>query len=361
MNNKTKFKSIQFACLIVFPILSLFTGIGTHNIIKIANVDSYMSPIIGGVLGIIVLLMFIYIFNYEPDKTIIEKNKYLFGNILGTIINYIISILFLFIATSLIYNISNFVISQFLAETPILVFMIILGIILIYNVSKGIENISRVGIIFFGIILILTVISTLGTIPTVELSNIKPILEYGIDKPIIGGLFLILGDIVPLFSLLIVKKNYLIDKDKSTKYLVLFYILAIILISMAMFLTISSLGIYLSTTYQFPEYTVLKKITLFGFIDRIENFVYIKWMISAIMFLSIIIYYVSYNVNKNSLVVVPTILVGIIIPISLYLFKNNTIFENFTSNIYPYIGLLLLLIFIIISINIFIRKTFLET
>ena len=92
MTNKTKFSSLQFACLVMFPILSLFTGIGTFNIIKIARVDSYMSPLFAGLLGIIVLLMFIYIFNYEPDKTIIEKNKLIFGNILGTVINYIICI-----------------------------------------------------------------------------------------------------------------------------------------------------------------------------------------------------------------------------------------------------------------------------
>mgnify|MGYP003308040940 CR=1 FL=1 len=354
--NKTKFKSFQFACLTIFPILSLFAGIGTHNIIEIAALDSYMSPIIAGVLGIIILLMFIYIFNYEPNKTIIEKNIHLFGNILGTIINYIISILFLLIGITLLYNISNFAISQFLAETPLLIFMIVLGIILIYNVSLGIENISRVGIIFFGIIIFLTLISTIGTLPTIDLNNIKPILEYGLDKPIYGGIFLILGDIVPLFTLLIVKKDYLIDKQKSTKYITIFYILAIILISIAMFLTISSLGIYLSSAYQYPEYTVLKKITLFGFIDRIENFIYIKWILSTIMYLSLIIYYVSYNINKNSKKLVPTILVSIIIFISLYLFKNNTIFYNFTSNIYPYIGLLLLIIFTIITINIFARK-----
>jgi len=360
MDNKTKFKSIQFASLIVFPILSLFTGIGTHNIIRIAKVDSYMSPIIAGILGILILLMFIYIFNYETNKTIVEKNKHLFGNILGTIINYIISILFLIIGVTLIYNITNFAISQFLAETPLLIFMLVLGSVLVYNVSLGIENISRVGIIFLGIILLLTIISTFGTIPNIELSNIKPILEFGIDRPIYGGIFLLLGDIVPLFSLLIIKKDYLMDKDKSNKYLTIFYILGIILITMAIFLTISSLGIYLSLEYQYPEYTVLKKITLFGFIDRIENFVYVKWILSSIMYLSIILYYVSYNINKNSKKLVPTILVSIIIFISLYLFKNNTIFYNFTRTIYPYIGLAILMIFIIITINIFIRKTFLE-
>ena len=355
-NNKTRFTSFQFAIMIMFPILSLFSGIGTYNIINIAKIDSWMSPLFGGILGIIVLLMFIYIFNYLPDKNIVDKNKVLFGNVLGTIINYIVCGLFIMIGVVLIYNVSNFAVSQFLAETPLLVFMILLGIVLIYNVYSGIENISRVGIIFFVIIIILTIISTFGVLPTIELSNIKPMLEYGIEKPILGGLFLFVSNIVPIFSLLIVEKDMLIDKKKSNKYLSVFYILGIIFIFMSIFLTISSLGIHLSLEYQYPEYTVLKKISLLNFIDRIENFIYIKWILSSLMFLSIIIYYVSKSISNKSKKLVPTLVLGIIIFISLYLFKNNTIFYNFTSTIFPYICLMLLIVFIVISINIFIRK-----
>lgn len=356
MNNNIKFTSFQFATLICFPILALFSGIGTYNVIRIARVDSYISPIISSIFGIIVLMMFLYIFNYLPDKNLPEKNKVLFGEVLGTFINYIICILFLIIGIVLIYNVSNFAVSQFLSETPLIVFMILLGIVLLYNVSLGIENISRVGIIFLGIIFILTFISTFGILPTVELSNIKPMLEYGIEKPLIGGLFLFIVNIVPIFSLLIVEKNTLIDTNKTSKYLTIFYFIALLFIFLAIFFTISSLGIHLSLEYQYAEYTVLKKISLLNFIDRIENFIYIKWILSSIMFLSIIIYYISKTVHKNSKIIVPSGVIGIIIYISLYLFKNNTKFYNFTSNILPYMCLMLFIIFIIIWINIFIRK-----
>ena len=229
------------------------------------------------------------------------------------------------------------------------------------KINRKTSNKREIIFLPFPLFIILTIISTIGAIPDVDFSKIKPMLEYGIDKPLYGSLFLVLGDIVPILALLIVKKDYLIDKKKTNKYIVLFYILGIVLISIAMFLTLSSLGIYLSIEYQYPEYTVLKKITLFGFIDRIENFIYIKWILSSIMYLSIILYYISYNVNKKSKKLVPVILVGIIIFISLYWFKNNTIFYNFTTDIYPYIGLGLMFIFIIITINIAIRKTFLES
>ena len=67
---------------------------------------------------------------------------------------------------------------------------------------------------------------------------------------------------------------------------------------------------------------------------------------------------ISNNINKNSKKLVPTILVSIIIFITSYLFKNNTIFYNFTADIFPYICLMILIVFIIICINIFVRKLF---
>jgi len=87
--NKSKFSAFQFACLFVFPILSLFSGIGTYNVIRISRVDSYMSPIFAGIIGTIVIMLFMYIFNYMPDKNLPAKNKVLFGKVLGTIINYV--------------------------------------------------------------------------------------------------------------------------------------------------------------------------------------------------------------------------------------------------------------------------------
>lgn len=353
---KNKLTSTGFACLICFPILSLFNGIGTYNIIKIANVDSYISVIISFFLGLLCLSLFLLIFNYQKDLSIIEKNKLLFGNILGTIINYIIGILFLAIASILIYNISNFAISQFLAETPLLIFMLLIGILLIYNVSLNIENISRVSIIFLGIFCLLTIISTTGIFNHFEISNIKPTLEYGLKRPVQGGLTLTITNVVPIFLLLIVEKNKIDNNEKLKKHLFFFYCLAFVFIFLTIFLTIGCLGIHLSNLYQYPEYTVLKKISLFNFLERIENFIYIKWILSSFICISLIIYYLKNTINQKSNKIIPSIITLVIIFTSLQIFKNNTIFYYIVYNYLPYICLLLLFIYMIIGLNILIRK-----
>lgn len=356
---KDKLTDKEFSCLICFPILSLFSGIGTYNIIKSAKTDAYISVLISYLIGFIILGLFIYIMNYRKDLNINLKIKYLFGKYLGFIINCLINILIFIIGGVLLYNISNFAISQFLSETPLLIFMLLLGIILIYNVSLGIENISRVSVIFLGIICLLTIISTAGILPSFELSNLKPFLENGIEKPFKSGISLTLTNVIPIFTLLIIPKDKISDQ-KLNKHLILFYSFACFFTFLAILLTLGALGIYLSELYQYPEYTVLKKISLFNFIDRIENFIYIKWILSSVISLSLIIYYISSSVKEKSKKIVPAITTTIMIATCLLIFKNNTIFYNFSYYIFPYLNLLLLIIFIIVGINIFIRKRLLK-
>ena len=358
--NKYKLNSREFACLICFPILALFSGIGTYSIIRSAKVDAYISVGISYILGFAIIGLFIYILNYKKDLNINLKVKYLFGRYLGFVVNLIINILMMLIGVVLLYNISNFAISQFLSETPLLVFMALLGIILVYNVSIGIKNISRVSIVFLAIICFLTIISTLGTLPNFEFSNIKPVLENGISYPLKGGILLVLTNTVPIFALLMIPKNMIMEETKLNKSLIIFYSLAFIFIFVAIFLTIGSLGIYLSELYQYPEYTVLKKISLFNFIDRIENFIYVKWILSSVICLSLIIYYISQSIKKQSNKLVPLFTTTAMIAIALLIFKNNTFFYNFSYKIFPYANLLLLLVFVIIGINIFIRKVILN-
>lgn len=353
---KSNFTWVQFSCLIIFPILSLFSGIGTSNIIQFSKVDASFSVLFAYFIGLLILLLFLYIFNYKKELNITEKIIYLFGKYFGVFLNVLINILIFMIGIVLIYNISNFAISQFLSETPLVVFMALFGILLVYNVSLGIENIARVSIIFFGIICFLTLISTFGILPDFDFSNLKPFLENGIQKPLEGGIILMLTNIVPIFTLLMVEKDRIKDEKKVNKNLFYFYSFAFFLAFLACLLTIGSLGIYLCQIYQYPEYTVLKKISLFDFIDRIENFIYIKWILSSFICLSLILYYISQSIRKESGRIIPVIVMALIITASLYLFKNNTIFYKFGASIFPYLNLLLLVIFTIIGINIFIRN-----
>ena len=355
--NKSKINSLQLGCLILCPILSASLGIGLYNAIQIAKVDSYIGIFISSVLGFIPLLLIIYISKFEEDKNIIEKINLLYGKYIGTFINFIIISIFFIIGITILFGICNFIVTQFLANTPIMYIGIMFGIVCVFSVSKGIETISRTQFIFTFIITIIFITLAISLYPEFDKSNLKPFLEYGIYHPLKVGILNLFTNIIPIFIILIIPKENICDKEKYTKYVVIFYIISILFILLISVFTIGILGQYLASFYQYPEYILLKKVNLFGFIDRIENILSIGWIFSTYATLTLIVYYISNFIKKsNKSKLSPFIITSLIVLTSLFVFKNNTSFNIYITNTYPYIISLLFVIIIIISATILIKK-----
>ena len=66
---KDKLTAFSFACLLGSPIFSLFSGVGSYNLIHIAGIDAWISVLISFILGIIPFLIFFYLFYW--NRTII--------------------------------------------------------------------------------------------------------------------------------------------------------------------------------------------------------------------------------------------------------------------------------------------------
>ena len=124
---KEKINNIEFSSTLFLILFSCTLGIAPYITIKIAGIDSYIGVIIGSIISLIPLFIFIYIFNYEIDKPIYQKTKIIFGNTLGTIINIFLTILYFILAITILFNTSNFIISQYLTDTPITLVIIILS------------------------------------------------------------------------------------------------------------------------------------------------------------------------------------------------------------------------------------------
>ena len=350
-----KINSLQFGTLVSFTILSTLIGIGFNNVTKFAKVDSYISIILGYVIGFIPILFFLYLFNQE--KNLNELINDIFGKILGKIVNFLLLIPISVIGICSVYSICNFMVSQFLADTPIIILYVVPSIVILYGLVKGIESISRTSLILYVIALVLVIITVIGLAPQVEVDNFKPILENGISNPLKGAFLFVLSDIIPVFIVLSISKKNIIDKEKTTKSIIIFYSLAILIMFLNIAMTIGTLGINLTDMYQYPEYLVLKQISFFNFLDRIENFVTIQWIFRTFILISLVVYYIKNTIKKDSdSKLLPASILAIIIILDLVVFKNNTMFTNFVSKIYPYNNLFLFVMIIIISIMVFIKN-----
>ena len=346
-------KISQFCSMITLIMFNCFLGILVSSSLNIAAVDAWLIPIIAIIPGTLIILIFLYIYNYKPNLNLNELITHLFGDKLGKIINIIVLLFIFSFNVITFWNLINFVASQYLYNTPEWFINLIFIFVTFYFFSKKDRTIFRASLIFFYLFIFLFIISSIGLIGKVDINNIKPLLENG-TTPVFKGVFNYIGyTTLPLFMLSIFKRNQ-INNKKINKQIIITYLFSNFLIFIILFLLISVFGIELASIYEYPSYHVLKRVFIGGFIERLENVLSIMWII--VLFIPCAFSYLYslksmkniFNTNKNYYFY-PVLI--FLMFISQFIFKNNTIGENFLVNIYPIIitiiiGSISLIIFI---------------
>ena len=353
---KRKLNSLQMLSIIIFIIDTPLTGMNLTHLLKNAGVDAYISIIFAGILGIPLLLIFKLIYNFKPELSLGEKVKYLFGKRIGNFVNIALIILAYIFTTIMYYILIDFIVSQFLPETPTKLIGIIFAIVIIYTTTKGIEIISRLSFILLFLVLFLFLVTLFGLFPNMDLNNLKPFLEFGIQKPFLSSFSLILINFVPVFILLCVPKNQITDNKNFNRNLIIMYIISIILMVFTVIGIVSNMGIDLPIIYQYPEYAVLKRINLFNFLDRIENILSMQRIIKMFILICIFIYFISNTIDKTNDKKYIIIITVIVTFISTQFFKTNTIFNSFVNNYLPIMRIMFIIIIFFIAIKVFIKK-----
>lgn len=346
-----KINSLQFGTIIFFFIFASLIGISVNNTAFYASRDAVISVILSYVIGFIPIIIFLYLF--KQDKNIIELINYTFGKRFGLVINIILVIPIIVISGVVISTISNFLVSQFLADTPIYVIYLCMFVVIIYAVYSGIEAISRTALVLSSLVTLYFIISVLGISSNIKIDNFLPLFEHGIVPDIKASIFFVLTDIIPIFIMLCISKKNIRDKENVNKSIIISYSIGMFVSLASMIMTIGSLGIYLTNIYEYPEYMMLKKISFFNFLNRIENLISIHWLFLSLLIVTISVYYVNRLIKikkkKNSIVVSFLTLI-VIYAFCIVTFKNNTMLVSFTKYIYPYVNLGYFVILLVISV-----------
>ena len=354
-----KISYLELSSIFLAIIISLNTGINIYILKHLASVNSWIAIIISYIIGIIPLLLTLYITNYHSELNLFEKNKHLFGDYFGTIINLFISIILFIIAMTILYNIVSFINTQFLYRTPIIISTILLVSLAIYATTKEINVISHISIILMTINILLFILSNLSLINEIKLDNLLPIVKINTSNLLISSIKIAIINIFPIITILIIPKDKITNQKKYHKSIIIAYIIGFLISLITIIGTIGTLGIYLTKAFEFSEYMVLKKIKLFGFLERTENIIATSYITESYLYLTILIYTISKNIpRKNDRTFKYTnIIIGVLLIItSNYIFKNITLFNNYTENIFIYIVSLLIIPYIVIPCKIFIKN-----
>lgn len=348
----------NYNTLLFYIIRGCFLGICTDNLYTISKQDGWLSIIIASIIGLLPLLMYYFIIKKNPNENIFQITKKILGKTIGNIINIIITLLIFIYAISIFYNLIVFITTQYLYRTPTMAVAIMFGLCFYYLISKGINTIAKTSTILFYIGAILFTLTFIGLIIQTDLSNFLPFNEQGI-LPIFNGSFHVLTlNITPIFIMSIIPYNKIKGNDKFIKNCLLFYIIGLFSIFFVNFCVISIYGSNLAILFQYPEFHLLKRLSLIGFIERVENVLSVEWIFGMIMLIVISLNFVKEYIlvmlkrkrdKDNRIIDLLLIIVSIITAINI--FKSNTIANDFYLYILPILNLVC---FIIIPFIIFI-------
>ena len=336
----SKIKNLEINLLIWFIMGSGVLGIFFNTSIASANVDAWMSPLIGMIIGIIPVILILKLINHDENLNINLLLEKKWGNF-GKIISLTIA---LFVSTFVMlnfYNLTNFISSEYLYSTPRLFISILFIIPIVYVLSFNIIIISRTTMIFGIISIILFSFAVAGVSTQIVPNNIYPILKNGILPPIIAGLYYVCYIVLPLFLLTIIPKKLIRNSKNFNNRFIITYVISCITLCLITYLVISSYGIELSLLYQYPEYNILKRISILSLFDRIESIISLVLVLFIYTTCVIGSYYVKQtcfdifkleNSKKNNVAIL--ILIIVILLFGTTIFPNNTIGNVIIINIY---------------------------
>ncbi|MBT2687737.1 GerAB/ArcD/ProY family transporter [Bacillus sp. ISL-47] len=296
--SKIKIDGIQLFCLMVLFLFgtAVFLDLGSG-----ANQDAWIVTLLSPIAGLILFTIYYQLYKHYPDLPFTEYVKKILGRYLGSIISYIYIIYFIYIASRVLRDIEELLISSPYSRTSIITLGICMTFALIYAVNHGIEVFSRVaciGFVMIGgtlfILIILYVISGL-----IHFDNLTPILAEG-WKPIVMEIVPVnitvpYGELI-LFTMIL---PFLNRKTKIMKVGSLAIGFVGLYLTINTILLISILGPNLLDRSAFPAMAAVGYIQIAGFIQRLDPFIIL--LIVILGFMKVAMFFFCAQIGMNHL------------------------------------------------------------
>jgi len=152
-----------------------------NQLVKTAGQDSWMCVIFALIYPLYIVLVSVYIINKHPKENILFINKKYFGNVFGSIVNFIFMLQFL-ITTSVIIThtiiFSRVYIVNYLAP---LKFALITILLVTYTCTKGIKVLGKINQLIFYMFIPIFLLS-LTALKFGNILNLQPVFGAGLTN-----------------------------------------------------------------------------------------------------------------------------------------------------------------------------------
>ena len=314
-------KNKEYLSLTNFFSKALFLGIGLSKVLIDAKESAIFSMILGTIFGTLILFILNKLSFYKCNGL---------RRFIMFIIIYILLVIGLTEFTTLISSIYLIDIKKYILMLPTLA-------VILYMNSKNIEVHYKVSSMLYIVSFTIFIITFFSLAPQIDYLNLLPLFNVSFKKILFTSLEFTLFSVVPniLLGGLDIKKDNKIIKR---------YLMSNLLLSLMILVTQGILSVELVRMFKYPEYIVLKKISLLDFINNVENIISFLWIFTIFMYLSICskeLYDMSYNTFNNKYVY------PIFLFISTY-FISNYFLDNVNCLLFLFNNLWLILLVILV-------------
>jgi spore germination protein KB len=262
-----------------------------------AKQDAWIAVIIAFLWSIILLLMFSRLLSLYPGKDLFDILEIVMGKFIGKFIS-ILMIWFAFhIGTLVMRNISDFTNTLVFPDTPVVLPLLPLALLLIWGLKAGIEVIGRWGEFFIWIVILLFIFYTSLSITEMDVNRLKPMLNNGIAlllKGAFSSFTFPFGEIV-IFTM--VFSN--ISKSKNlSKVFLLGSSIGGFIILLSTLRNLAILGSERISSVYFPSILTISLIHIGNMFQRLEILMILAFLVCIFIKIIICLFAVCNGISK---------------------------------------------------------------
>jgi spore germination protein KB len=280
MLDNGKISPRQFLVLIFLYTVGTTILVIPSGLAATAKQDAWIAGLVGVCFGLISGGMYVGLWRLFPNKTFVGMCEAAFGKAIGTLC----SVAFMFSAfigaTTVLFYVGNFYKTHFLPQTPMPIIHILFAIVVVGGVRMGLEVIGRTGELLMPWFILLFLVLVCTVAPKIKPANLLPVYEAGTGPILWAGLSFAGTAYLPVIFLTMMFPDVQ-NAASARKGFVIITIAGGLCVVLVTLLCILVFGPDITSRSLFPSYTLVKKISIVDFFQRIEAIMAGLWFITT--------------------------------------------------------------------------------
>lgn len=266
--------------------------------ITIARQDSWISMLIGGVVGIGITFVAVRLSLMFPTQTFVEYSQTILGKWLGKLIVVPYFLMGAGALCVILRQLTDFVHMAWLHRTPL--WVVILGMVwLIWYITYagGITGIARCAGLIGPILLLTVAVVVMLSWGNFHFEQILPVYSDTGWKVILNGSWgcaSFFGQSILMVMIL----SFMKRPNKAMKYSLLAMVIVSITLTLSIFFIISTFGVGLASEMLYPAYEVTRYVSVLDFLQSIDLLIVLIWILGYFIQLSLYFFFVSYSIGQ---------------------------------------------------------------